>query len=97
MNIIRPARYWWAEKTVGDIPVRYGVKMGQQRLIERLHRQRIGKVYALLPGGCKREELPEFRIDLTKRGEIVAAGRGCNPGFWADIAFSFKQRRKIPA
>ena len=73
MNIIRPARYWWAEKTVGDIPVRYGVKMGQQRLIERLHRQRIGKVYALLPGGCKREELPEFRIDLTKRGEIVAA------------------------
>lgn len=73
MNIIRPARYWWAEKTVRDIPVRYGVKMGQQRLIERLHRQRIGKVYALLYGGCKREELPEFRIDLTKRGEIVAA------------------------
>lgn len=73
MNIIRPARYWRAEKTVRDIPVRYGVKMGQQRLIERLDRQRIGKVYALLPGGCKREELPEFRIDLTKRGEIVAA------------------------
>lgn len=32
-----------------------------------------GSLSALLPGGCKREELPEFRIDLTKRGEIVAA------------------------
>ena len=27
----------------------------------------------------------------------AATMRGCNPGFWADIAFSFKQRRKIPA
>lgn len=72
MNIIRPARYWWAENRPG-YPSSLRRKMGQQRLIERLHRQRIGKVYALLPGGCKREELPEFRIDLTKRGEIVAA------------------------
>ena len=57
-------------------PVPYFIRHAREidpGLIERLHRQRIGKVYALLPGGCKREELPEFRIDLTKRGEIVAA------------------------
>lgn len=47
--------------------------MCQQRLVERLHRQRIGEVYALLTGRGKREKLLQFRIHLTERGEIVAA------------------------
>ncbi|MNY49987.1 hypothetical protein D3C86_1854590 [compost metagenome] len=44
MDVIRASRHRRTEKTFRNVPLRNAIKMGQKRLIQRLYRQRIGKI-----------------------------------------------------
>ena len=72
MDVVRPARHRRTEKAVGNIPVFHRVKMRQQRFIQRLHRQRVGKVDGLLTHRIKGDEGLQLRMGLAQRGQIVA-------------------------
>ena len=56
MDVIRTSWHRWAEKAIWDVPVRNAIKMGQQRFVQRLNRQRIGKVYRRFTGWCLNKE-----------------------------------------
>ncbi|ELN93114.1 hypothetical protein SEEE2558_06863 [Salmonella enterica subsp. enterica serovar Enteritidis str. 22558] len=48
-----------------------GIKMRQQRLIERFYRLRISKINALFTGGRADKKGRQFRRGLTQCGEII--------------------------
>ena len=73
MDIIRTAWHRWAEKAIRDVPVRNAIKMGQQRFVQRLNRQRIGKVYRRFTGWCLNDKTLQFRAAQTQGFHIVAA------------------------
>ncbi|SBL40709.1 Uncharacterised protein [Klebsiella michiganensis] len=72
MDVVSPARHRRAEKAVGNIPVFHRVEVRQQRFIQRLHRQRIGKVDGLLTHRVKGDKALELRVGLAQRGQVVA-------------------------
>ncbi len=73
--------------------------MRQQRLIARFYRLRIiSKSTPLFTGGRADKKGRQFRRGLTQCGEIITVlvAARCNPGFWADMAFSLSSGVRYP-
>ncbi|MPN40459.1 hypothetical protein SDC9_187996 [bioreactor metagenome] len=72
VEVIGTPRNRRTQKPFRNIPICHPIEMRQQRLIQGLYRQRIGKINALFACGGQDEILRQLRRAFAERGKIVA-------------------------
>nr|VUD29303.1 Uncharacterised protein [Raoultella sp. NCTC 9187] len=71
VDIIRPSRHRRAQEAIRNVPVFHRVKVRQQRLIQRLHREWVGKVNGLLARRIQGDKTLELGVSQAELGQII--------------------------